>query len=351
MRLQFDARKRQGSFTLDARADIEGERIGIFGESGSGKSTLVGLLSGITEPDRGEILLDGESLYSSSAGVHVPPHRRRIGLVFQQAMLFPHMNVKQNLFYGYRRSPKELRKVDPLELLRVLRLDGLMERGVGNLSGGEKQRVALARTVLASPRLLVMDEPLSALDDALRFQVIPYLRSVSEQFHIPTLFISHSVLEMQLMTTSVLMMKNGAVTGRTTPDRLAREMMASSPRGYLNILELPAPTRENGLYTYPWGEGRLRLSDGREGEASVFELSSRDIIIFRKHPEAISARNLLRCSVVELFESKGRIGVVLGCGGVRLVAEIVCSAAEELGISEGASVYAAIKASSFRRLL
>ncbi|KZK73583.1 MAG: molybdenum ABC transporter ATP-binding protein [Pelodictyon luteolum] len=351
MRLRFDVKKSQGSFTLDASADITGERIGIFGRSSSGKSTLIHLLSGLLEPDRGEIFLDDDCLFSSRDHINISPHRRRIGLVFQQAMLFPHLSVKSNLYYGWRRCPKELRRVDPEELTCTLKLEGLLERGVGNLSGGERQRVALGRAVLASPRLLVMDEPLSALDDTLRFQVIPYLRSVSEQFRIPCIFISHSVLEMQLMAERILLVENGSVTGPATPDELARKAMATSRRGYVNLLQLSGPACSSGLYRYPWGDGQLVISDGSNTNSSLFELSSRDIILFRKHPEAISARNMLECRVEELFSSENRVGVVLRSANRTLVAEIVRSAAEELDITIGTTVFAAIKASAFRRLL
>ncbi|ABB24564.1 molybdenum ABC transporter ATP-binding protein [Pelodictyon luteolum] len=351
MRLHFDAEKKLGDFTFRAEADIAGQRIGIFGESGSGKSTLAHILSGLMRPDRGEITLDGECMFSSSRRLNLAPRHRRIGLVFQQAMLFPHLSVRSNLFYGYRRCPKALRRADPDELISLLRLDGLLQRGVGNLSGGEKQRVALGRAMLASPRILVMDEPLSALDDALRFQIIPYLKSVSERFQTPCIFISHSVIEMQLMTERILMVKNGTITAETTPDELARQNMATSQRGYVNLLRLSEADIQGGLYSYGWGTGRLLISEGRNGGPSLFELSSRDIILFRKNPEAISARNMLECRVEELFNAEHRVGVVLSSGGERLVAEIVRSAAEELSITPGTQVFAAIKASSFRRLV
>lgn len=351
MRLQLEAEKRLGSFTFAAKADIEGCRIGIFGESGSGKSTMMHIISGLLQPDHAELFIDDDCLFSSSRKINIPARKRRIGLVFQQAALFPHLSVRHNLFYGYRRSRQEHRRIKPELLIEVLRLDGLMQRSVSNLSGGEKQRVALARAVLANPRLLLMDEPLSALDDTLRFQIIPYLKSVSDEFSIPVLFISHSVLEMQLMTERVLMVKNGAVTGQCSPDELARRSMAGSQRGYLNLLELTGAANEQGLFAYRWGGNTLHISDGRNGKSALYELSSRDIILFRKHPDAISARNLLECRVAETFAADHRVGVVLETGGERLVAEIVRHAADELQVTAGSTIFAAIKASSFRRLI
>ncbi len=350
MNLRIDAEKKQGSFLLQLKADVSGDRIGIFGQSGSGKSTLVHLISGLLQPDRGEIYLNDECMFSSVKGIDLSPERRRIAIVFQQAMLFPHLSVKANLLYGYRRCHAENRRIKPEALIALLKLQPLMQRGVHNLSGGEKQRVALGRAVLANPRLLLMDEPLSALDDTLRFQIIPYLKSVSEEFGILYLFISHSILEMQLMTDRILVIRNGRMDETTTPDQLARNSMADNPKGYLNLLHLADPVLQNGLYAYSWGRNSLLISGGGADRASLFELSSREIILFKKHPEAISARNLLHCTVTEMFESDGRVGIVLSVNGEKLVAEIVRSAADELDITIDSPLFAAIKASSFRKL-
>ncbi|AOS84279.1 molybdenum ABC transporter ATP-binding protein [Chlorobaculum limnaeum] len=350
MKLRIDIEKKLGDFSLKVNTEISGERVGIFGASGSGKSTLTHLIAGLIKPDAGEIYLDDTCLFSSRKKIDLSPEKRRISIVFQQATLFPHLGVKQNLLYGYKRCRPAERRIEPEAIIGVLNLGHLVGRGVNKLSGGEKQRVALGRAVLANPRLLVMDEPLSALDDSLRYQIIPYLRSVSAEFGIPCLFISHSITEMQLMTERVLVVKNGRLSGISTPDQLARAGMASNPKGYLNLLRLNGAKEQDGLFHCPWGSSELIISDGKTGEESLFELSSRDIILFKQHPEAISARNLLECTVTELFDSDGRKGVVLQSGGKTLVAEIVRVAAEELVITQGSTLFAAIKASAFRRL-
>ena len=213
MKLRMRAAKSFGGFTLTTDFTTEGERIGIFGNSGGGKSTLVNLLAGLLKPDSGEIILDDICLFSDSRGINLPPEKRRIAMVFQQHCLFPHMNVRNNLLYGFKRSPPHQRRVDFDALVALLKLGELLGRGVTNLSGGEKQRVALGRAILANPRLLLMDEPLSALDDTLRFQIIPYLKSVSEHFGIPYLFISHSMVEMRLVTDTVLVVERGSRRG------------------------------------------------------------------------------------------------------------------------------------------
>jgi molybdate transport system ATP-binding protein len=340
-----------GTFMLSTDFTVSGSRVGIFGVSGSGKSTLVSMLAGLLAPDNGEIMLDGDCLFSSSARINLRPEQRRIALVFQQHCLFPHLNVKNNLLYGFKRCPAEYRTIDVETLVDVLKLGTLLDRGVTNLSGGEKQRVALGRAILANPRLLLMDEPLSALDDSLRFQIIPYLKSVSEQFGIPYLFISHSLVEMRLMTDTVLAFEKGRLIEQTTSEQLARNRMGQSSVGYINLLELTGMTARDGMCAYCWKGGELLLSSGNSNtDSGLFELSSKDIILFKKHPEAISARNLLECRVSGLFESGSKIGVELQCGEGFLIAEIVPDAARELGIVKGGVVFAAVKASAFRRL-
>jgi len=350
VQLSMAVHKSFESFSLSTDFTVSGDRVGIFGSSGSGKSTLVSMLAGLVEPDSGEITLDGDCLFSSEKGINRRPEQRRIAIVFQQHCLFPHLSVKNNLLYGFKRCPEQYRSIDVDALVAVLKLEGLLGRGVTNLSGGEKQRVALGRAILANPRLLLMDEPLSALDDALRFQIIPYLKSVSEQFGIPYLFISHSLVEMRLMTDTVLAFAKGALVEQTTSEQLARNRMDTSPVGYINLLKLGAPSPADGLCSYPWGAAHLLISACSERTCSMAELSSKDIILFKQHPEAISARNLLQCRVRSLFNSGRKIGIELECAGNTLIAEVVQDAVNELGIVPGNTIYAAIKASAFRLL-
>jgi molybdate transport system ATP-binding protein len=350
MELRMAVRKSFGAFNLETDFTVSGDKIGIFGQSGGGKSTLVALLAGLAKPEEGEIWLDGECLFSSSRGINVPPQRRRVAIVFQQPCLFPHLSVESNLLYGFKRCAPQHRSIDFAALVSVLELDGLLKRGVNKLSGGEKQRVALGRAILANPRLLLMDEPLSALDDSLKFQIIQYLRSASEQFGIPYLFISHSLLEIRLMTEQVLAVAGGRIVGQATPEQLARERMGQSQVGYINLLKTEALRKMGGLYAYRWGTAELFVSAGNESPSAMFELSSRDIILFKKHPEAISARNLLKCTVVDTFPSGNKVGVELKCGTQTLIAEVVMQAADDLAIQAQNEIYAVIKASSFRRL-
>jgi molybdate transport system ATP-binding protein len=350
MKLRLDIEKQLGAFHLEADFIVEGERIGLFGPSGGGKSTLVGLVSGLHQPDRGTILLDGETLFDSRSRINIPVERRRIGMVFQLPHLFPHLSVRKNLLYGYRRCAQEHRRINLESVVGVLQIEHLLERGVRNLSGGERQRVAIGRAVLSNPRLLIMDEPLSGLDDSLKFQIIPFLRSVSDTFQIPYLFISHSLLEMRIMTDRVLNVANGRITGQMTAEGLARSRMGQSEAGYINLLRLKFSHRLEGLQVYRWGEVPLLISGTRDLSEALFELSSTDIILFKRHPEAISARNLLQCRVADVFETGSRLGVELECSGECLIAEISRQAAEDLGIIKGIEIFAAFKATAFRRL-
>lgn len=349
MELEVEIEKQNGAFRFAASFSLSARRCGIFGPSGSGKSTLMHLVAGLQKPDRGTIRLAGKTLFDSTAGINVAPEKRRIGVVFQHAHLFPHMNVRRNLFYGWQRTDEAARRIAPDALIKVLNLGHLLDRGIDRLSGGERQRVALGRTVLACPQLILMDEPLTGLDRELKYQIIPYLQKVFGEFGIPLLFISHSLREMRLMTDEVLVFREGLLQSKMTTEELARSSMTAT--GYSNMLNLGRPQMSGDLWAYRWGESELVLTERGESDDDVFELDAREIMLFKRHPEATSARNLLTCRVKSLFGVNNRVGVELICGGRALVAQIVPDAVRELAIEPGAEVVAAIKASSFRRLL
>jgi molybdate transport system ATP-binding protein len=351
MELRVAVQKKFGSFSFAADFTLRGDTLGVFGPSGSGKSTLVKLVAGLHQPDSGIILIDGEAVFDSSRRLSVPVEERRVGMVFQQPNLFPHLSVRRNLLYGYKRCPLRHRKIDLADLVDVLEIGHLLDRGVNNLSGGEKQRVSIGRTVLSNPRFLLMDEPLSALDDNLKFQIISYLKSVSKRFKIPYLFISHSLIEMRLMSDQVLVVENGGINDQISTERLALSKMGQSLTGYMNILNLNDPQPRDELHAYRWGHGELLIAAGSGKPASLYELSSRDIMLLRGFPHAISARNLLECAVADIFPAGERLGVALACGGEQLVAEVTLPAARELMIEKGCKLYAAIKASAFRRIM
>jgi molybdate transport system ATP-binding protein len=351
MQLNVAVHKKLGTFSCDVEFNLSGRQVGIFGASGSGKSTLMLLLAGLVKPDRGRISLGGATLFDSSAGINVKPEKRRIGVVFQHAHLFSHMSVRRNLLYGWRRTPVHDRHLQPEAIIEVLNLGHLLDRGVNMLSGGERQRVALARTVLTCPRLILMDEPLTGLDEELKFQIIPYLIKFFSTFDIPLLFISHSLLEMRLMTEQVLVVENGQLVNHLATEELARTSWATPRHGYANLLRLGRPEPHGDLWAYQWGNVRLVLTEeGKDGE-NIFELDAREILLFKLHPEATSARNLLPCIVRKLFTVGNRVRVELQCGPDQLIAQIVPESMRELELAEGKEIIAVIKASAFQRLI
>jgi len=351
MHLEVSVRKQQGDFQFNAEFSLTGRRVGLFGPSGSGKSTLMHLLAGLLKADNGHIRLDDTVLFDSRARINLPPEQRRIGVVFQHAHLFPHMSVRRNLLYGWQRTPKEERHIEPEAIVEVLHLSHLLDRGVNLLSGGERQRVALARTILTCPRLILMDEPLTGLDEELKFQVMPYLNTVFSRFEIPLLFISHSLLEMRLMTEQVLVVEQGEVKRQVATEELARSAWAAPRQGYVNLLRLGRPRPQGDLWNYQWGDARLVLTEQGESEDNVFELDAREILLFKRHPEATSARNLLPCTVGKMYTVGNRVRVEVQCGTQQLIVQIVPESMRELELAEGKEVVAVIKASAFRRLM
>jgi molybdate transport system ATP-binding protein len=350
MLFAVDVEKKIDNFSLQVAFSLTEKKCGVFGPSGSGKSTFMHILAGLVRPDRGRIVFDGTILFDSEKKINLPTQQRRIGVVFQHSHLFPHMNVRRNLLYGWQRTPAAQRRITPEAIIEALNLEPLLGRGVNRLSGGERQRVALGRTVLSCPRLILMDEPLSGLDQELKFQIIPYLRKALEQFEIPLLFISHSLEEIRLMTDEVLVFEQGRLEQRLAVEDLARHHLVSGSRGYVNLLNLTSPRPHGDLWRYNWGSIELILAEPGGSGDNLFELGAKDVTLFKKHPEATSARNLLPCRVSDVFGDGNRIGVDLAFAGGHLVSQIVPEAVRELDISKGAEVVAAIKASAFRRL-
>jgi molybdate transport system ATP-binding protein len=207
--LNFDFRYARGSFELAARAAIVGGVTGICGPSGSGKSTLLALLAGLLRPSSGMLQIRDDVLVDSERDIFVPAWDRHFGLVFQDGQLFPHLTVRRNLLYGHDRLAREARHFSLDSVLQLLEIGHLLDRRPTLLSGGERQRVALGRALLYSPRLLLLDEPLSSLDDRLKQQILPFLKRVKEETRIPMLYVTHARSEVDYLADNVLMMEHG----------------------------------------------------------------------------------------------------------------------------------------------
>jgi molybdate transport system ATP-binding protein len=209
--LRVDVFKQLGEFSVDVAFTSEGRVTGLFGSSGAGKTSLVSMIAGLVQPDRGIIAVDSDVLYDGSARVHVPPHRRRIGYVFQDARLFPHLSVAQNLDYGRRMNRLTRDPAEETRITEMLDIGHLLDRRPGGLSGGERQRVALGRALLSQPRLLLLDEPMGALDEERKAEILPYLKRLRDAGDVPMVFVSHDADEMRQLATQVVMLKRGRV--------------------------------------------------------------------------------------------------------------------------------------------
>jgi molybdate transport system ATP-binding protein len=209
--LRVDISKRLGDFTIEASFASEGRVTGLFGASGSGKTSLVNMIAGLLRPDRGIIAIDGETLDEPATQIHVPVYRRHIGYVFQDARLFPHLNVRQNLDYGRRMNRLAEDRSELGRVTDLLDIGHLIDRRPGRLSGGERQRVALGRALLSRPRLLLLDEPLGSLDEERKEEILPYLIRLRDEAAIPMVYVSHDASELRKLATQIVMLRRGRV--------------------------------------------------------------------------------------------------------------------------------------------
>ncbi len=211
MTLAVDVEKRLDAFTVAANFASAGRLTALFGRSGSGKTTIINLIAGLSRPDRGRIVVDDAVLFDDRAGIDVPAHRRRLGYVFQEGRLFPHLTVEANLLYGRKRTPERDRLGSLAGIVDLLGIGELLARRPASLSGGEKQRVAIGRALLASPRLLLMDEPLASLDDARKADILPYIERLRDEMKLPIVYVSHSVEEVARLADTVVVLSQGKV--------------------------------------------------------------------------------------------------------------------------------------------
>jgi molybdate transport system ATP-binding protein len=210
--LTVDIEKRLGDFTINAAFESKDRVTALFGSSGSGKTSIVNMIAGLVTPDRGCISLDDAVLFDSKMRINVPPHRRRIGYVFQEGRLFPHMSVAANLDYGRRMSGLPRDTGEYRRMVELLDIDHLLDRRPGRLSGGERQRVAIGRALLMRPRLLLLDEPLASLDAARKREILPYLVRLRDEANVPMVYVSHHAAEIRRLASQVVRLDGGHVT-------------------------------------------------------------------------------------------------------------------------------------------
>jgi molybdate transport system ATP-binding protein len=353
--LEVDLAHRLGAFSLEAAFRSEGGLTALYGPSGSGKTTLVNVIAGLVRPDRARVAVDGEALVDTGRGLFVPPHRRRLGYVFQEPRLFPHLTVRQNLLYGrwFRASGERRTAFD--QVVDVLGVGALLHRRPAGLSGGEKQRVALGRAWLASPRLLLMDEPLSSLDAARKDEILPYIERLRDESRIPIVYVSHAVAEVARLATQVVLLEDGRISAvGTVGEVLSRaEALPRSARGEASAIveaRVSAHDPVAGLTTLACRAGVLRLPrvDLPVGATVRVRVPARDVLIAVSPPEGLSARNVLPARVSEIGEAGAGDGatvdVRLDAHGDTLIARVTRQTVLALGLEPGRHVFAVIKA-------
>jgi molybdate transport system ATP-binding protein len=355
MILDVDIRHDQGPFMLQARFQSEGGLTALFGPSGSGKTTLVNAIGGLIRPSHGRIAAMGRVLVDTEQGIFVPKHRRRIGYVFQEGRLFPHLNVRQNLLFGRWFTPKHERIASFDKVVALLGIGHLLDRWPSTLSGGEKQRVAIGRALLADPQFLLMDEPLASLDEARKAEIYPYIERLRDEGGIPIILVSHSVAEIARLATSVVVLSHGQVAASGQASDILRHtslfpqfgpaeagaLMEARVLRHEGAYDLTVLQAKAGTLTVP------RL-DRPVGASLRVRLRARDIILSLKPPEGLSAMNVLPGTILSISEQDGSsVDVVLDCGGDSLVAHVTRKSVERLGLAPGLSVYAIIKSIAF----
>jgi molybdate transport system ATP-binding protein len=349
--------KRRDDFTLDAHFEAPTPGVvALFGKSGCGKTTTIDIISGLLAADEARVELDGHVLADTAAGISVPPEQRRIGYVFQDGRLFPHMSVLRNLRYGLKRTraPQQTIRLD--QIVALLGLENLLQRQPYQLSGGERQRVSLGRALLSQPGMLLLDEPLAGLDTARREEVLPYLERLRDNLSIPMVYVSHQFDEVLQLATHVVLMDAGRVVaqGSLTEVSLVPQLRAIVGPDCVGAVLDGAVTSVDascGMAELQVGSGSLNVSVSgvRVGERVRVQLLARDIILGVEEPRGLSVRNQLRGVVTEVVEDEevARL-VTVDVGGVTVLSRVTRGAVEALGLRIGMSVWVLVKAVSTR---
>ena len=324
----------------------------LFGRSGAGKTTVVNAVAGLLAPDAGRVQADDMVLLDSERGINLPPHRRRVGYVFQDARLFPHLNVRQNLLYGRWFAPKG--KGPALDQIAdLLGITSLLARPTAALSGGEKQRVALGRAILSNPRLLLMDEPLAALDEARKAEILPYLERLRDDLRLPILYVSHSMAEVARLATTIVLLDGGRVvaagpTGEILSDPAHAPALGLREVGAVLSARVSGVV-EDGLSRLDSAAGPLWLPRvaAAPGAQLRLRILAQDVMLATEAPRAISALNILSATVQDIRMGEGPGALVrLDAGGETVLARITRRSAMALGLAPGMAVFAVLKAVS-----
>ncbi|WP_119165445.1 molybdenum ABC transporter ATP-binding protein [Algihabitans albus] len=356
--LEISIEKRLGNLRLQADLACPAEGVvALFGRSGAGKTSLVNMLAGLLRPDRGRIVLRGETLFDSAKGIDLPAHRRRIGYVFQESRLFPHLTVQDNLLYGWRRAPAKERRTGLVEVVDLLGLTALLDRRPGTLSGGEKQRVALGRALLANPRLLLMDEPLANLDQTRKLEILPFVERLRDELRLPIVYVSHAMEEIVRLADTLILISDGQVVANGPLEDLTsrldlRPLTGRYEAGAVIVANLARHDFDDDLSELDFAGGRLVVPrlDAPAGTELRLRIRARDVALSRDRPEGLSIQNIFPARVMDLSDEGGaQVDVRLDVGGAPLWARITGRARRQLELAPGSSVYALVKSAAIDR--
>lgn len=345
VRLKHDLPDLKLDLSFDAPAGVTV----LFGRSGSGKTTIVNAVAGLVKPMAGRVAVDEWELFDTAQGRWLPPHKRRLGYIFQEGRLFPHLTVRQNLFYGKWFAPKGARSEDPGKVIEMLGIGHLLNRRPSGLSGGEKQRVAIGRALLASPRLILADEPLAALDDARKDEILPYFERLRDEVSVPILYVTHSAAEVARLATSVVALQDGRVLRHgPASDVLADPSVApAGVRAVGAVLQVRVlKHHSDGLTELDAGGASLFLPQipHKIAEELRIRIPAQEVILSSKRPEGLSALNVLEGTVdtVRAGEGPGAIVSVRTPAG-SILARVTRRSVEALGLEPGKPCFAVIK--------
>lgn len=361
--IEVAVEKLLGNFQLRVRFVAPGDGIiALHGPSGSGKTTLVNAIAGLMTPDSGRIVIEAETLYSSTEGVDQPSRRRRVGYVFQEARLFPHFSVRGNLCYGMRRNSSNA-ALNLDAVARLLGLEQLLERRPDGLSGGEKQRVAIGRALLSGPRILLMDEPLASLDAARKAEIMPFIERLHDELKIPIIYVSHDMDENIRLADTLVLLEAGQVAAVGPVEELTSRLDLRALTGRYDAGAVIRGTvaghdLDYGLSELAFPGGRLRVAKLRRplGSPVRARISANDVALAAVRPDQVSIRNILPATVIELAPDQENANVVdvrLRVGtpekGVNLWSRITLRASRELNLTLGMPVFALVKAVALDR--
>lgn len=348
--LDVRLRHRFRGFSLDVAFEAPPGVTVLSGRSGSGKTTIVSALAGLLAPDEGRIAVDGETLLDTGRGIRLPPHRRRLGYVFQDARLFPHLTVAQNLDYGAWFAPRNAPREDAGRVVEMLGIGHLLGRRPGALSGGERSRVAIGRALLSAPRLILADEPLASLDEERKAEILPYFERLRDEVSVPILYVSHAASEVARLATTIVALEGGRVLRQGPADEVLADPMVL-PLGAREagavLSAVVAGHHDDGLTELAAGDARLFLPRVARplGTAIRLRVAAHDVIVARgPRPEGLSALNILPGTVVDLRRGTGPgVMVAIETGAGRLLARITRRSAETLELAPGLAVHAIAK--------